>query len=75
MSRKFWFIVIAIAVLAGAAVLALRLRGPEVETVIARAAPLVQTVVVTGRVASQARVFLGATITGRVQDVRLDRLK
>ena len=70
MSRKFWFIVIAIAVLAGAAVLALRLRGPEVETVIARAAPLVQTVVVTGRVASQARVFLGATITGRVQDVR-----
>ena len=70
MSRKSWFIVIAIAVLVGAAVLTLRARGVEVETVIARTAPLVQTVVVTGRVASQARVFLGATITGRVRDVR-----
>ena len=46
-----------------------RWRGNEVEVVVANRSPLVQSVVVAGRMANASRVFLGATITGRVREV------
>lgn len=47
-----------------------KFRGQEVEAVIVRAAPLVQSVVVSGRMATESRVFLGSTVTGRVEAVK-----
>jgi HlyD family secretion protein len=47
----------------------MRLGGVPVETHEVRMAPLVQTVLVSGRMANQTRVFLGSTITGRVKAV------
>lgn len=47
------------------------LRVPVVPVAAVRAAPLVQTVVVSARVASPVRVFLGSTVTGRVAEVPL----
>lgn len=61
-------------VLAAAVVVAVAvawLRVPEVPVAAVRAAPLVQTVVVSARVASPVRVFLGSTVTGRVAEVPL----
>lgn len=61
-------------VLAAAVVVALGvawLRVPVVPVAAVRAAPLVQTVVVSARVASPVRVFLGSTVTGRVAEVPL----
>ena len=61
-------------VLAAAVVVALGvawLRVPVVPVASVRAAPLVQTVVVSARVASPVRVFLGSTVTGRVAEVPL----
>ncbi|MBL8384403.1 MAG: efflux RND transporter periplasmic adaptor subunit [Burkholderiales bacterium] len=69
MSRKLAVALLVILVI-GAGLFALRGRGKDAETVTARTAPLVQTVVVTGRVASETRVVLGATVTGRVRAVR-----
>ena len=46
-----------------------RARVAEADVVVVRAAPLVQTVVVSGRMASESRVFVGATLTGRVAEV------
>ncbi|MBL8340754.1 MAG: efflux RND transporter periplasmic adaptor subunit [Rubrivivax sp.] len=60
----------ALAVLAVAAVLAWsRTRAVPVQVVTAAAAPLTQSLAVSGRVASESRVFVGATITGRVAEV------
>jgi HlyD family secretion protein len=50
---------------------ALRLRGTPVESVEIQSAPLVQSVLVSGRMANQSRVFLGSTITGRVREVKV----
>jgi HlyD family secretion protein len=47
----------------------MRLGGVPVETHEVRMAPLVQTVLVSGRMANQTRVFLGSIITGRVKAV------
>jgi HlyD family secretion protein len=47
-----------------------KLRGQEVEAIIIRTAPLVQSVVVSGRMATESRVFLGSTVTGRVEAVK-----
>ena len=63
---------ITLTVLAAAAVVVLAWRGTAVEVVRARAARLTQTVVVSGRVLTPARVDIGATITGRVQKVKVD---
>jgi len=63
---------ITLTVLAAAAVVVLAWRGTAVEVVQARAARLTQTVVVSGRVLTPARVDIGATITGRVQKVKVD---
>lgn len=47
-----------------------KIRGQEVEAIIVRPAPLVQSVVVSGRMATESRVFLGSTVTGRVEVVK-----
>jgi HlyD family secretion protein len=70
LSRMRIVLVVAAIVVVAVLVVVLKLRGKEVEVWVARSGPLVQTVVVSGRMASESRVFLGATITGRVRDVR-----
>lgn len=55
-----------LALVVTAVAVALWWRAPAVAVVPAREAPLVQTVVVSARVASPTRVFLGSTLTGRV---------
>lgn len=60
----------ALLVVGGGAVLAWQTQRPEpVPIVIASAAPLLRTVVFSGRVEAPARVELGATVTGRVLEV------
>ncbi len=66
--------VLWIAALAGAglaAVLIVQWRGTAVEAVEVRSGPLVQSVLVSGRMANQSRVFVGSTITARVREVRV----
>lgn len=59
-----------LAVVAAALALAWRSNRPAPVAVTAvRAAPLVQSLAVSGRVVSESRVFLGATVTGRVVEV------
>ncbi|MGP1628544.1 MAG: efflux RND transporter periplasmic adaptor subunit [Giesbergeria sp.] len=54
-------------VLAGAA----WLRGPQVEVIEVRRAPLVRTLQFSARVAALSRVDVGSTVTGRVAEVRV----
>lgn len=69
-SRKLTLALVAALLLAGIAALAVqRWRGPEVPVAAVRLAPLVQSVVVSARVASPSRVFVGSTVTGRVAAV------
>jgi HlyD family secretion protein len=64
---------IALALIVAAGVFAFRAwQGPAVEVVRAEATRLKQTVVVSGRVLTPAKVDIGATITGRVQTVKVD---
>jgi HlyD family secretion protein len=64
-------IVAAVVIVAVVVFLVVRnLRGQAVEVIEVKSAPLVQSVVVSGRMANESRVFLGATITGRVAEVR-----
>ena len=72
LTRKLILALVVALLLAAAAALALwRWRGPEVPVAAVRLAPLVQSVVVSARVASPSRVFLGSTVTGRVAEVPL----
>ena len=68
------FLLAAIAVgLAIAGVVAWRSwQGPVVEVATVASRPLKQTVVVSGRVLAPAKTDIGATITGRVQAVKVD---
>lgn len=70
LSRKQALFLIAAMAVVAALTAYFTLRSKEVEVLVAKSGPLVQTVVVTGRMANESRVFLGATITGRVRDVR-----
>jgi len=63
---------IAVALLAAAGAAILYWRGTAVEVVRAENTKLRQTVVVSGRVLTPAKVDIGATITGRVQTVKVD---
>ncbi len=62
----------ALVALAATALGVLAWRGTPVEVVPARSSRMTQTVVVSGRVLAPARVDIGATITGRVQTVKVD---
>ena len=63
---------IAVALLAAAGAAILYWRGTAVEVVRVENTKLRQTVVVSGRVLTPANVDIGATITGRVQTVKVD---
>ncbi len=60
-----------LVVLAVVLVTVLRLRGSPVESIEVQPGPLVQSVLVSGRMANQSRVFVGSTITGRVREVKV----
>lgn len=67
--RRIVIAALALVALVVALVAGARLRSTAADALTVRQAPLVQSVVVTGRVASESRVFLGSTITGRVRTV------
>jgi HlyD family secretion protein len=63
---------IALALLALGAAAVFTWQATAVEIAVARTARLTQSVVVSGRVLAPARVDIGATITGRVEAVKVD---
>ena len=67
--RSLW---VGAALLLGASVLAgvAWLRGPQVDVIEVRRAPLVRTLQFSARVATLSRVDVGSTVTGRVAEVR-----
>lgn len=67
-SVRWILLVLALAIAAGWLV-AQRLRGVEVSVAPVRVQPLVQSVVFSARIASPSRVFVGATLTGRIAEV------
>lgn len=74
MARPRSWIIVVLLLGAGAAALAAAyiVRGSAVDVATVKAAPLQQTVVVSGRVLTPAKVSAGATITGRVESVGVD---
>lgn len=73
LKRRWWVVGVATAVLAVAGVAAAvwTLRGPQVDAVTLRFAPLVRTLQFSARVATLSRVDVGSTLTGRVVQVRV----
>lgn len=69
--RTKWIVALVLLAAVAAAAAVAWLRVPAVPVAEVRLAPLVQTVVVSARVASPVRVFLGSTVTGRVAEVPL----
>ncbi|MBL8325951.1 MAG: efflux RND transporter periplasmic adaptor subunit [Rubrivivax sp.] len=67
-SRPWIWAVVAVLAVAATLVWS-RTRAVPVQVLTATAAPLVQSLAVSGRVASESRVFVGATLTGRVAEV------
>lgn len=64
-SKRLWLAVLLVLTLVG--VFALRAaQGKAVQTASVSAGPLVQTVVVSGRVLSPAQIEIGSVVTGRV---------
>lgn len=62
---------IALVVIVVAWVGVQKLRGKPAESMVVQRGPLVQSVVVTGRVSSESRVTVGSVITARVRSVPL----
>ena len=69
MKRRWIGIAVAAAVVAGAAIVWLSQRGPQIAAVEMRYAPLVRTLQFSARVATLSRVDVGSTITARVAKV------
>jgi len=69
---RFALFAIASVVFALAAIVVLTWQATAVDIARVRTARLTQSVVVSGRVLAPARVDIGATITGRVQAVKVD---
>ena len=67
--RRWLWLVAAGALLAAAVILWLALRGPRVDAVPLRYAPLVRTLQFSARVTTLSRVDVGPTVTGRVAQV------
>ena len=67
--RRWPWLVAAGAVLAAAVIAWLALRGPRVDTLPLRYAPLVRTLQFSARVTTLSRVDVGPTVTGRVAQV------
>lgn len=69
MNRRWIWIAVAAAVVAGPAIVWLSQRGPQIAAVEMRYAPLVRTLQFSARVATLSRVDVGSTITARVAKV------
>jgi HlyD family secretion protein len=67
--RRWLWLVAVVALLVAAVTLWLALRGPRVDALPLRYAPLVRTLQFSARVTTLSRVDAGATITGRVAQV------
>jgi HlyD family secretion protein len=67
--KKPWLIGVVVLALLGGGLLWTRSRGVPVQVHTVGAAELVQSLAVSGRAESETRVFLGATVTGRVAEV------
>lgn len=67
--RRPWLLVPLLLAIAVAAWAWSRTRATPVPVLTVRAAPLTQSLAVSGRVASETRVFVGSTLTGRVAEV------
>lgn len=72
MKRFAWAALAVMAVVAGA-VIWIGARTANAVTVSPVSAPIAQTLVFSGRVATPSKVELGATITGRVAEVRANK--
>lgn len=70
-SHRRSLVLLALAAVAAGVVVATRAGGPRVETAVVESGPLVHTLVVSGRVQAPNRVEIGATYTGRVEQVRV----
>ena len=73
MTRRWQTMVLGAALLlaAGAGVAVWQARGPQVDALPVRYAPLVRSLQFSARVATLSRVDIGSTITGRVEAVRV----
>ena len=69
MKRRWIGIAVAAVVVAGAAIVWLSQRGPQIAAVEMRYAPLVRTLQFSARVTTLSRVDVGSTITARVAKV------
>lgn len=67
--RRPWLLALLLVAAVAAAWAWSRTRALPVQVVTVRAAPLVQSLAVSGRVVSENRVFVGGTLTGRVLEV------
>ncbi len=63
---------LVLVVLAAVAFVVIRQRGPEVPVATASRGPVVQTLVVSGRVLAPAEIDLGTSVTARVETVVVD---
>jgi HlyD family secretion protein len=70
-SRLMWGVLLAV-LLVGAVLFGLWWRGAPVDAVTVQSQALVRSLQFSARVASQTRVDVGSTLTGRVQSVRVD---
>ena len=70
LTKPQWLITAVALAVVIAALAYMLMRGTAVDAVSVKSGPLVQSVVVTGRMATESRVFLGSTVTGRVRAVR-----
>ena len=68
-TRRHWIAAALLGALAIAALAWWSTRVPRVEAVQVRLAPLVRTLQFSARVATQSRVDIGSTVTGRVTEV------
>jgi HlyD family secretion protein len=69
--RRLVLVLGAVVLVAAGAVTSLSLRGPVVDALAVRSAPLVRTLQFSARVATLSRVEVGSTVTGRVAQVRV----
>lgn len=67
--RRPWVLALLVVAALAAALVWSRTRAVPVQVLTARAAPLTQSLAVSGRVVSENRVFVGSTVTGRVAEV------
>ena len=67
--RRPWVLALLLVAAVAAALVWSRTRAAPVTVLSVRAAPLTQSLAVSGRVVSENRVFVGSTVTGRVAEV------